>query len=751
MEFFQQLRLAGSSRHLVSPVKGLHTLADVAGNMTTTWGHLASCRGVANNRRRGSRIGTILPGLSELAARFGRRFKPVPLSLMLMLMLCLLLVVGPVSSSWADAPGSDQHSSTPLKHLSLEQLGDVEVTTTSKEPEQVWRTPAAIYVLTQDDIRRSGATSIPEVLRLVPGVEVARLDSDHWSIGIRGFGAVLASKLLVLIDGRSVYSPLFAGVYWQVQATPLEDIERIEVIRGPGGTIWGANAVDGVINIITKSAKETHGSMVSLGGGNADQGNGTARYGAGNDHGFNYRVYGMGFDRSPEVHPQGGNFDAWRMGQAGFRADRDLGARDTFTFQGDVYRELAGEATTYALYSPPSQVNVDGNAELTGGNLLARWKRVLNDRSDFQVQAYFDRTNHFEPEFGETRDAFDIDFLDHLTLPGQQNFLWGLGARVSPSHVVQTVPTIDFLPQHLTDQVYSGFVQDEIPLFKRRLSLTVGSKLEHNNYTGFEVQPSARLLWTPTPRQSFWSSITRAVRTPSRLDEDIQLTDFAAVIPLPVYLRVDGNRQFRSEVLLGYEAGYRALITSRFYLDVALFHNNYNDVYSFQVGSFFLEPLPLPVHAVLPLLTSNGIRGTTKGFEVAPDWKPTSWWELRPSYSHLEMLMEDGPGSNDPTSVAGYEGSSPRHQATIQSFLNLPKKLEFEQTYRYVSALRAQTVKSYSTADARVGWLFIRQMDLSVVGQNLMQPQHDEFGGDPGGLVGIKRSVYAQITWKRAD
>jgi iron complex outermembrane receptor protein len=662
----------------------------------------------------------------------------------------LLLTTGLVSVSWAEGPEDGQGSGAPLKHLSLEQLGDVEVTTASKEPERVWRTPAAIYVLTQDDIRRSGATSIPEVLRLVPGVEVARVDSDHWSIGIRGFGAVLASKLLVLIDGRSVYTPLFAGVYWEAQATPLEDIDRIEVIRGPGGTIWGANAVDGVINIITKSAKETHGSMVSLGGGNADQAIGTARYGSGNDRGFDYRVYGMGFDRGPEFHSIGSNFDDWRMAQAGFRMDRDLGARDTFTFQGDIYREGAGETTTYALYLPPSQVIADANAELSGGNVLARWKRVLSDQSDFQVQAYFDRTNHFEPEVGETRDTFDVDFLDHLTLLGQQNFLWGLGARVSPANDIQRVPTIEFLPYHLTDQVYSAFVQDEIPFFNRRFSLTMGSKFEHNNYTGFEVQPSGRLLWTPTPRQSLWGSFTRAVRTPSRLDEDVQLSDFATVTPLPIYLRVEGNRQFHSEILRGYEVGYRALITSHFYLDVALFHNNYNDVYSFQENAPFLEASPLPVHAIIPLLTSNGIKGTTKGFEVAPDWKPTSWWELRPSYSHLETLMEDGPGSNDPTSVAGYEGSSPRHQATFQSFLNLPKKLEFEQTYRYVSALPAQAVNSYSTADARVGWFFVLQVEFSVVGQNLLQPQHAEFGGDSGGLVGIKRSIYANITWKQA-
>ena len=663
-------------------------------------------------------------------------------------LIVLLVLAGFVKQSFAD-PQNDQANGGPLKQLSLAELGNVEVTTTSKEPEAVWKTPAAVFVITQDDIRRSGATSIPEVLRLAPGVEVAQVDSDHWSVGIRGFGAVLASKLLVLIDGRSVYTPLFAGVYWQAQATPLEDIERIEVIRGPGGTIWGANAVDGIINIITKSAKDTHGALASLGGGNVDQGTSGFRYGDANSRGFNYRVYGMGFDRGAEFHPVGTNFDEWRMGQAGFRTDWDQGTRDTFTFQGDIYSEGAGEATTYALYSPPSQVNAYGTADLTGGNLLGRWKRVLNEGSDFQLQAYFDRTNHFEPEFGETRDTFDVDFLDHLTLPGRQNFLWGLGARVSPSNLIQLVPSIDFLPQHQTDLIYSGFVQDEIAFFNHRLSLTVGTKLEHNNYTGFEVQPSGRLLWNRTPHESLWGSVTRAVRTPSRLDTDVELTDYAGTSSgLPVYLRVNSNPKFQSEELIAYETGYRRLITPHSYVDVALFYNDYNDLYSFQVGAPFLEASPAPVHAVIPLLTSNGIHGNTKGFEVSPDWKPVNGWELRASYSYLDMELENKASSNDPTSVAGYEGSSPRHQVVIQSFVNLPKKVEFDQTYRYVSALPAQTVASYQTMDTRFGWHITPELELSVGGQNLLQPHFAQFGGDPGGPVEVKRSAYAKLVWR---
>jgi iron complex outermembrane recepter protein len=691
------------------------------------------------------RLGPVIDARKYAAA--AARPRCVMASAQRAVLIASVALMGIVNQSFA-APQEDQANGEHLKQLSLAELGSVEVTTTSKEPAEVWKTSAAVFVITQEDIRRSGATSIPEALRLVPGVEVAQVDSDHWSVGIRGFGSVLASKLLVLIDGRSVYTPLFAGVYWQAQATPLEDIERIEVIRGPGGTIWGANAVDGIINIITKSAKDTHGTTASLVGGNVEEGTGTVRYGSGNDHGFNYRVYGMGFNRGPEFHAAGTNFDEWRMGQAGFRTDWGQSSRDTFTFQGDIYREGAGGATTYSLYSPPSQVNAYGTSNLTGGNLLGRWKRVLNEGSDFQIQAYFDRTNHFEPEFGETRDTFDVDFLDHLTLPGQQNFLWGLGARVSPGNLVQRVPTIDFLPHHLTDLIYSGFAQDEIAFLNHRLLLTVGSKLEHNNYTGFEAQPSGRLLWNRTARESVWGSVSRAVRTPSRLDEDVQLTDFAAVTPLPIYLRVSGSRQFRSEELIAYEAGYRRLVTPHCYVDVALFYNDYNDLYSFQVGAPFLETSPSPVHAILPLLTSNGIKGTTKGFEVAPDWKPVSNWELRASYSYLDMELENNPGSNDPTTVAADEGSSPRHQVAIQSLVNLSKKLEFDQTYRYVSALPAQTVASYQTMDTRFGWHITPELELSVGGQNLLQPHYAQYGGDPGGLVQIKRSAYLKLVWR---
>lgn len=428
------------------------------------------------------------------------------------------------------------------------------------------RTPAAIYVLTQDDIRRSGATSIPELLRMVPGVEVARIDSDHWSVGIRGFGSEFSKSVLVLIDGRSVYSPLFSGVYWNVENVMLEDVDRIEVIRGPGGTIWGANAVNGVINIITKSSADTHGVLVSSGAGNVDQGMGAFRYGAGNGKGTNARVYGMAFGRDAEFHPDHAPFDAWQMGQGGFRLDRNTGGRDTFTLQGDAYKGYDGERVTMALYSPPSTVTLDDAHDVSGANVLGRWRRQIDSGSDVQLQGYYDRTSRLSPQLDEIRNTIDFDFLYHRELGARNDLLMGAGARWSRDNITQKFVTLDFVPEHETDSIYSGFLQDQIAISPNRLSVTMGSKFEHNNRSGFEVQPSARVLWTPARRQTLWAAVTRAVRTPSRLDQDLQLTDLLTASP-PFYLRVVGSPTFKSEQMLGTGVGYRTLIAGSLYLD----------------------------------------------------------------------------------------------------------------------------------------------------------------------------------------
>ena len=661
-----------------------------------------------------------------------------------LLLAAALIAVAAADSARPDSELPDQQH---LAHLSLEQLSNLEVTTVSKEPVKVAQTPAAIFVITQEDIRRSGAASIPEVLRLAPGVEVARIDSVKWAIGIRGFESRLSRAVLVLIDGRSVYSPLFHGVYWEVQDTLLEDIERIEVIRGPGGTIWGANAVNGVINIITKNSKDTHGSVAMAGGGSINRGLTSFRYGNGNGKNFDYRVYGKGLDRGSAFHPDGNNFDDWWRTQGGFRTDWGISSRDSLTVQGDLYDSRAGESSLITSETPPALFVVDKDAELSGGNVLARWRHDLGGGSDFQLQTYYDRVNRYEAQQAEVRNTFDIDFVHHLILRGGNDFLWGLGARVSDGRAPEVVPTYVFTPSQRLDQLYTAFVQDQFPLVRERLALTVGSKILHSAFVGFDAEPSARLLWTPAAHQTVWAAVTRAVRTPSDLDENLQATRLQSSAPL-TFSQISGNGKFVSEDMLGYEAGYRTVESPNFSIDIAAFYNNYDHLSSVEPGTPITETSPAPTHLVLPFTRGNGILGHTSGIEVTPDWRPTPWWRLAASYSYLRMDLSTARSSLDTTTVNSTEGASPRHQVMLQSFANLPKNLEINLSGRYITALPAQAVASYGTMDAELGWHPVKHMSFSVTGQNLMQPHHPEFGSDPGPLVGIRRSAYATITWK---
>lgn len=634
-----------------------------------------------------------------------------------------------------------------MSGLSLSQLGNVKVTSVSRQPEEVWRTPAAIFVLTQEEIRRSGATSIPEALRLVPGVEVSRIDSDHWAIGIRGFGSQFSRSLLVLIDGRSVYTPLFAGVYWDVQNVMLKDVQRIEVIRGPGGTIWGSNAVNGVINIITKNARNTHGVLGTAGGGNVDQGTTAVRYGAGNGKGLDYRVYGMGFVRGAEHHQDQIKYDDWRMAQAGFRSDWDSGNGDSLTVQGDIYKGGDGDRVAYASYTPPAQMNVTGTVPLSGGDIQGKWHHRFSDRSDIQLQTYFDHTSRREPQYGEDRNTFDFDFLHHLQLWHHEDFLWGVGARWSRGDFIQKVPTLSFDPMESTFKIYSAFVQDEVPIISNKLWFTAGSKFEHNSYSGWETEPTARLLWTPGVHQTFWAAATRAVRTPSRIDTDIALEGYLLSIQqVPVYVQVAGNKNFNSERLTSYEVGYRQLLTPRLYVDVAGFRNAYSGLSSYGPASLAFDTSPQRIFIGLPFV--NGINGFTDGFEIAPDWKPTYWWRLEGSYSYLHINLENRPGIVIASTLASDQGSSPAHEFAIQSFVNLPWNVELDETYRYVGALPAQGAEAYGTADARIGWSPSEHLEFSISGDNLLQPYHVEFTPGSGPAVGIKRSGYGEITFR---
>ena len=648
---------------------------------------------------------------------------------------------------WGNAQPPDPGSEGRLKGLSLEQLGNIEVITASKSPVKLSQTAAAVYVITQDDIRRSGVTSLPEALRLAPGVDVAQIDSVKWAVGIRGFQSRLSREVLVLIDGRSVYSPLFHGVYWEVQDTLLEDIDRIEVIRGPGGTIWGANAVDGVINIITKSAKDTRGTLLSAGGGTVAQGFLDFRQGGGNDD-FSYRIYGKGYDQSAESHSDGREFDDWRRAQGGFRTDWKIDYRDTLTVQGDLYDGVAGESVRITTLAPPSIANVDQNAVLSGGNLLARWQRMLKNGSDIQLQAYYDRVNRLQANQAEYRNTFDVDFVHHFMLNKRQDFIWGLGARLSPASVPQIVPTYVFDPDHRTDHVYTAYAQDQISLVENRLELTLGAKLLHSSFTGFDLEPSVSLLWTPTPKRTFWAAVTRAVRTPSDIEDTLQTTTLLPTAPL-AFSQTTGDGKFTSETLLGYNAGYRSLITRSFSLDVTVFYNQYDHLLSLEPGAPFTEDDQGTPATIYPYINGNGIKGTTAGFEVAADWKPAPWWRIESSWSYMRMDLHTLPTSLDTTTVAQDEGSSPHHQAQIQSYFDLSRNLDFSLTFRYVGALPYYLVSGYETGDARIAWRPVRHVEFAVTGRNLLQPRHFEYGGDPGPLVGIKRNVLASLTFRK--
>ena len=665
--------------------------------------------------------------------------------------LCGLIVSIGGMSAWALPDSEDDPSqSKDLNSLSLEELGKVKVTTVSKDPQEIQKTPAAVYVISREEIERSGATSLPEALRLAPGVEVARIDAAHWSVAVRGFAGQFSKSLLVLIDGRSVYTPLFSGVYWDAQNVMLEDVDRIEVIRGPGGTIWGANAVNGVINIITRPARETVGTLADFGGGNVDQGVSSVRYGQTNGS-LSYRFYAKGGIRGPELHSDGDNFDHWRMGQVGFRSDWTRGANDTFTLQGDSYLGESGERLSLAIYNPLSEADVQDKSPFSGGNLLTRWQHRIGEGSDIQLQAYFDRTNRGSIELGETRNTFDVDYMQRARPGYGQELAWGAGARVSPSHILQTSQSVLILPNKETDSIYSGFLQYEIPLLRNSLSFTLGSKFEHTNFSGYDYQPSARLMWSPTVHQSAWLSVARAVRTPSRVDQDVQFNILIQAQPAPpIFFQIEGNPKLRPEKLLAYEAGYRAQVSEHLYVDFAAFFNIYDDLQGYGPLSIVAGTNPPPVDYFIVLPYANVIEGRSVGAEVSPVWDVAHGWQLRGAYSLLHLDLKDRPGFTDVGNLLStYLGSSPTHVANVQSILNLPGHVEFNQTFRYSSQLTEYGVHPNGTVDVRVARRVGEGFSLAAVGQNLLRPSHPEFGGDPGPLVGIKRSAYLSITWTR--
>ncbi len=631
-----------------------------------------------------------------------------------------------------------------LADMDISQLMQVKVSILGPS-ESVSQTPAAVSVVTQDDIQRSGAMNIPEALRLVPGLDVAQVDSSQWAVSARGFNDVFADKLLVMQDGLNLYTPLYSGVFWDVQGTMMEDIDRIEVVRGPGSTLWGANAMNGVINVITKSSEDTQGLLASGGGGNQERAFANVRYGGTLGSNAFYRVYGTYENHDANVLPDGsGANDSWQMARGGFRTDWNPSSDNLVTFQGDGYAGWLDQVFWEAGPPPTYMATSDEEMKVTGANVLGRWTHDLSDTSDFKLQAYYDYNQRNAPDvFNETLHTFDLDFKHEFQLGERNKFVWGLGYRLTSDSEVNS-PTITFDPDNETLNLYSGFAQDEIALVKDQLSLTLGSKLEHNDYTGLEFEPGARLLWTPIPNQTFWASVSRAVRTPSRAEESV-------VLPQPTATGiaiVSGTNSFESEELIAYEIGYRTEPFRKLSLDLTAFYNDYTRLRSEQLVPSTYGQFPEQVYL------ANDLYGSTFGFEAAATWRATAWWQWQPSYTFLKMDLHaraDGISPPDTASVSEIEGSSPENQFSIRSSMDLPHGVTFDTDLRYVDSLPTFNINSYFELNARLAWQISKNWEISVVGQDLLHDQHAEFGPSYvktqlGQVTDIPRSVYVKLT-----
>jgi len=629
--------------------------------------------------------------------------------------VCLVLAVA-LAAPCAGAQEPVLLSAHELKQLSVDQLMNLEVTSVSRRPEKLQDVASAIQVITRDEIVRSGATNLPEALRLASNLQVVQVDARQWAITARGFNSTGANKLQVLIDGRTVYTPLYSGVFWDAQETPLADIERIEVISGPGATLWGANAVNGVINITTRHSQETQGLRVQASAGSAPLGAGQVRYGGSVDTTLHFRVYGDEFTRPQSFLPNGkGANDEWRSSQGGFRADWDRSASERVTLQGDVY---SGDI------SQPSAIESD----LSGANVLGRWSREYSAASSMTLQLYYDRTHRYVPGgFEEELQTWDLDFQRRFSPGARHDVLWGLGYRLTQDTVTNSAG-LAFLPSVLRQQLFTGFLQDDITLVADRLNLALGTKVEHNDYTGFEVQPSVRLAWRLHPKQTLWTAVSRAVRTPSRIDHDF----FTPGKP-PFIL--DGGPGIQSEKVVSYELGYRAQPSEAFALSLATFTDSWDDLRSVHIANL----------APLRVIFANGYRGVSRGAELTADYHVTDKWQLHAGYTQLYVHIEPKPGSTD-VQLNGAEIFDPDKQALVRSSADLPMHLTFDVDYRYVGKIAVQSLPDYEEMDSRLAWRAVPRLELSVAGRNLLHDRHVEFGIGNARRF-IERSVYAQLAW----
>jgi len=647
-------------------------------------------------------------------------------------------------------PAWPQNPPPDLANESLEDLMNIKVTSVSKQEQKVSRTAAAIFVITSEDIRRSGATNIPDLLRMVPGVDVAQINANTWAVSIRGFNTRFSDKLLVMVDGRSVYTPTFGGVYWDVVDLPLEDIERIEVIRGPGGSVWGANAVNGVINIITKAAAETKGAMVVAGGGNTDEGFATLQYGGSLGAKTDFRVYTKYFnqDHNPGLSgPDGG--DGWGVLRGGFRADAAFSPKDNLTIQGDLYRGEAGQAEPYlaSVTSPLELVAIGVN--VSGGFVQGIWNHTFSARSGTSLQVSYQQYKRNDLIL-ENRGTVDIDFQNHFLWGERQNIIWGLDYRNSRTTTVGTLAA-SLNPADLTTQLFSSFIQDEFALIHDRLYLTVGTKLEHDYYNGFSLMPSGRVVWTPSDHQTLWAAVSRAARTPSAIDASVRYNfgGFIGAGGTPTLISFIGNPNVKNEDLLAYEAGYRTMLSDRVSVDLAAYYNSYTNQDTVEPTTPFIEDTPAPPHLDVPETYENLMYGETQGLEIFANWKVLDRWTLSPGYAFEQIHMHLEPESQDTTSVSAAEGSSPVHSAQLRSHVVLPRNLGWDTSLFFTDRIADPVIPAYTRLDTGLTWQWKKGVVFSLVGQNLLKDRHLEYDDlySSTATTLVKRSVYAKVTW----
>ena len=662
----------------------------------------------------------------------------------------LTLLLTPLVAERALATDEKNVATDALASMSIDQLVNLEVTSASKKAEKASDVAAALYVITQEDIRRSGATSIPEALRMAPGVNVARIDGSQWAISARGFNAVFGDKLLVLLDGRSIYTPLFGGSFWNEHDTLLADIERIEVIRGPGATLWGANATNGVINIITKSATDTDGTYLSAGGGTEENLLTAARYAglAGKTH---YRVYAKHFSRDGNTLASTGDDanDTTTSSRAGFRTDTHVTDEDLITVQGDFYYGESGQDLTRPTLEGTLTLE-DEKRYINGGNLVGRWTREISETSEASLQLYYDRIERDDEFFIQERDTFDIDFQHRFSPASRHDVIWGLGYRFYTDDHEGTF-TVSIDPESRDINLYTGFIQDEITLVEDTLRFIIGTKLEKNAFSDWEVMPNARIVATPGESHTVWAAISRAVRSPARFNHDGRLVLTTFTDPdsgLPTVVSGLGDREYDAEDLLAYEIGYRTSVSDWLSIDVAAFFNDYSDLESFEPkGDPFLSSVGDTPFIEVPFAVDNLLKGDTTGVEVGIDVRPFDWWKIAAWYSYLNIDITPTKGSVD-TIFSAAETQSPEHQYMIRSLINVTSDIEFDTTVRFVDDVKTFDIDDYTEVDVHLGWRIDDGVRLDIYGQNLVEDSHAEFTSNlvDTARTEIDRGVYGKVT-----